>query len=46
VLAQLTYEAERQKEEESKGEEDRGAETGKIGRQREALDSTPGRLGK
>jgi hypothetical protein len=45
-LAKLTYEAHRWKEEKSKGDEDRPAETVKIGRQREALNSTPGSLGK
>ena len=45
TLAKLTYEAQRHKEEESKGEESAGAETGKVGRQGEALDSTSGRMG-
>jgi len=46
TLAKLTYEAQRHNEEESKGEEAAGAENGRVGCQQQALDSTPGSLGK
>ena len=46
TLAKLTYEAQRHSKEESKGEEVADPETGKVGRQGEALDFTPGSLGK
>ena len=46
TLAEFAHEAQRHKEEESKGKEATGAETGKVEWQSESLDFTPGGLGK
>jgi hypothetical protein len=46
TLAKFTYEAQRHNQEESKGEEAAGAETGKVEWQGEVLDFTPGSMGK
>jgi hypothetical protein len=46
TLAKLAYEAQRHKEEESKRKKAAEAETGKIRREQQALDSTAGSLGK
>ena len=46
TLAKLTYEAQRHNQEESKREKAAGAETGKVEWQGEAIDFTPGSLGK